>query len=724
MVDLDSLYSGNTASSNGGLNLDSLYSGQTQNNTGTLDDLYDGSISPHNGKINLNTIEQIESAGDNTATSKTGAKGLYQFMPDTAYEYSKRLFGKGTRDASTLSAEQQNEMANAYFNDLLKEFNGNVNEAVAAYNWGQGNVEKDIKAHGANWLDYAPKETQDYVAKYDKANGDSSEEIELDLIRAHQALSNTALQNVAANQDENMLNPALNNPYGGLAYASVHDASPAAAHVTGKVLDTVHVKNTLAKRYNAESAGGEILQNEALPIALSVVAPEAIPELSGVGLAGKGGLWLGRGLLSSTAYQAAANGDVTLKNTGFDLLTGAGLEGGLKLLSKYGTKQISTAFEKLMNSKEATPEVKEAVRKYLAHTRVNELGMNWQALREENPNATLLDAYKEMLSQAPDLAKSPEALSDMYAITKGYKNSGSPLKLMETNKALAQTYRAEAEALAKDAKSKRVQSLIADANSKTGAIVPEEELASTPLQKVGQKLDDAIGFNTDKLAKMVNRNKSIEAYRPEAEQLIKDLKKDTDRINRELRKIDPASGITASRRYTALRRQTLANTKMREALRAGLNGKKLKVNDLAAAVKDVQEEQFNSGASQSLTTRYQELADKFAASSVATLERSKSDVIAMGAEYAIKKGAVASVAAAAQFFGIPVPVLMAAASGAGMAARASRKASLKFAQEMVERVESGAITPEEAKAIIEARAAGKAKVAGRLGAALSEHYQK
>ncbi|CEL82333.1 lytic transglycosylase, catalytic [Klebsiella quasipneumoniae] len=703
MVDLDSLYSGNTASSNGGLNLDSLYSGQTQNNTGTLDDLYDGSISPHNGKINLNTIEQIESAGDNTATSKTGAKGLYQFMPDTAYEYSKRLFGKGTRDASALSAEQQNEMANAYFNDLLKEFNGNVNEAVAAYNWGQGNVEKDIKAHGSDWLKYAPLETQEYVVKYDKLSGDKS------------------------------LPEKKHNSFDSFMMGAVSELNNAGDKLRG----WLHLDSDESKQTQKEVAKRVATEAEASPLAVGAgqAVGATIPLIATYGGAagaveaaidGAGAIpvFLASNIAGSSASQLYENGDINLKQLGKDLVFSGIGEGGVKLLSKFGTKQISTAFEKLMNSKEATPEVKEAVRKYLAHTRVNELGMNWQALREENPNATLLDAYKEMLSQAPDLAKSPEALSDMYAITKGYKNSGSPLKLMETNKALAQTYRAEAEALAKDAKSKRVLSLIADANSKTGAIVPEEELASTPLQKVGQKLDNAIGFNTDKLAKMVSRNKSIEAYRPEAEQLIKDLKKDTDRINRELRKIDPTSGITAGRRYTALRRQTLANTKMREALRAGLNGKKLKVNDLAAAVKDVQEEQFNSGASQSLTTRYQELADKFAASSVATLERSKSDVIAMGAEYAIKKGAVASVAAAAQFFGIPVPVLMAAASGAGMAARASRKASLKFAQEMVERVESGTITPEEAKAIIEARAAGKAKVAGRLGAALSEHYQK
>lgn len=701
MVDLDSLYSGNVqASRNGGLDLDSLYSGQTQNNTGTLDDLYDGSITPLNGKINLNTIEQIESAGNNYATSKTGAKGLYQFEPDTAYEYSKRLFGKGTRDASTLSAEQQKEMASAYFNDLLKEFNGNVNEAVAAYNWGQGNVEKDIKAHGSDWLDYAPDETKAYVAKYDRDNGIYEHQSKGG--DAHWKPSWSEMEDTMSTQWEQVKDLAKGGYAEGLSLLGL-------AHDEG---DIEEAKAELA------TGEGKAFRTTAA-VGASVVAPELLPELSGFEGANVAG-WLGKGLLSSTAYQGVANGDITLKQTAEDLaLSGVG-EGVLKLASRFGGKQVLSAFERLMKSNEATPEAKQAVRDYLAYARVGELGENWQALREVNPKATLMDAYKAMLSQAPELAKSKSALADMYAITKGFKNTGSALQLTKLGQDMARTLRGEAEQAAKDAASKRVLSTVAEAVKKTGANVPESAMASTPFQKLGQYIDDAAGLNTDTLAKIANRNKSIEAYRPEAEQLIKDLKKDTDRINRELRKINVSDGVTAGRRYTALRRQAIANTKMREALRAGLDGKKLKVNDLAAAVKDIQEEQF-SGVSKSLTSRYQDLSAKFAASSVATLERSKEQVTGMITRYAVKKGAVATVAYFAQALGVPVPVLMAAASGAGMAARASRRATLKFASELVERVESGAITQEEAKAIIEARAAGKAKIAGRLGAALSEN---
>ncbi|WP_281080293.1 lytic transglycosylase domain-containing protein [Klebsiella quasivariicola] len=696
-ITLDSLIDGNNAASANGATLDDIISGNTQNNAGSLDSLIDGGAT--HSPINLNTIKQIESAGDNNATSKTGAKGLYQFEPDTAYEYSKRLFGKGTRDASTLSAEQQKEMANAYFNDLLKEFNGNVNEAVAAYNWGQGNVEKDIKAHGSDWLKYAPLETQEYVVKYDRDSGDNSLPV-----KKHNGFDSFMMGTVSE------LNEAGN-----------------------KIRGWLHMDDDESKATEKEVAKRVADEQEAAPLAVGAgkVVGATIPLIATYGGAagaveaamdGVGAIptFLASNIAGSSASQLYENGDITLKQLGKDLLFSGIGEGSVKLLSLFGNKQVLSAFEKLMKSSEATPEAKQAVRDYLAYARVGELGENWQALREVNPKATLMDAYKAMLSQAPELAKSKSALADMYAITKGFKNTGSALQLTKLGQDMARTLRGEAEQAAKDAKSKRVLSLIADAVKKTGANVPEAEMASTPFQKVGQALDDYTGYSFDKASKILNRNKSIEAFKPEVERLIKDLKKDTDRINRELRKINVSDGVTAGRRYTALRRQAIANTKMREALRAGLDGKKLKVNDLAAAVKDIQEEQF-SGVSKSLTSRYQDLSAKFAASSVATLERSKEQVTGMITRYAGKKVALTTVAAASHFLGIPVPVLMAAASGAGMAARASRRATLKFASELVERVESGAITKEEAKAIIEARAAGKAKIAGRLGAAFSEN---
>ena len=43
--------------------------------------------------------------------------------------------------------------------------------ALAAYNWGPGNVSKARKQHGGRWLDKAPKETRNYVSQIGQDTG-------------------------------------------------------------------------------------------------------------------------------------------------------------------------------------------------------------------------------------------------------------------------------------------------------------------------------------------------------------------------------------------------------------------------------------------------------------------------------------------------------------------------------------------------------------------------
>lgn len=97
-----------------------------------------------------------ESGFDAHATSKVGAQGLMQLMPDTAASL-------GVRDAYDPS---QNVAGGArYLKGLLDRFGGDTRRAVAAYNAGPGAVEKygDVPPYA---------ETQNYVqnvlASYDK----------------------------------------------------------------------------------------------------------------------------------------------------------------------------------------------------------------------------------------------------------------------------------------------------------------------------------------------------------------------------------------------------------------------------------------------------------------------------------------------------------------------------------------------------------------------------
>jgi soluble lytic murein transglycosylase-like protein len=80
-------------------------------------------------------------------TSPAGAVGIAQFMPSTAAQ-----FGIDPRDPfASINA------AGVYLSKLYAQL-GSWSLALAAYNWGPGNVAK-------KGLDAAPQETRDYVAQ-------------------------------------------------------------------------------------------------------------------------------------------------------------------------------------------------------------------------------------------------------------------------------------------------------------------------------------------------------------------------------------------------------------------------------------------------------------------------------------------------------------------------------------------------------------------------------
>ena len=102
-------------------------------------------------------IYGTESAyGKNAGLSSAGALGPFQFMPKTAKEYGIT----NRADFAQESVGAARKMA-----DLMREYRGDARKAAAAYNWGEGNLNKDIAAHGKKWEAYAPKETRDYVGK-------------------------------------------------------------------------------------------------------------------------------------------------------------------------------------------------------------------------------------------------------------------------------------------------------------------------------------------------------------------------------------------------------------------------------------------------------------------------------------------------------------------------------------------------------------------------------
>ncbi|MDT5295070.1 MAG: hypothetical protein QOJ76_1950 [Acidobacteriota bacterium] len=81
----------------------------------------------------LHAVIWQESKYKNNAVSHVGAQGLMQLMPATAKRFNC---------ADATDAESNIEAGTKYLRFLLKRFDGNVTLALAAYNAGEGNVDK------------------------------------------------------------------------------------------------------------------------------------------------------------------------------------------------------------------------------------------------------------------------------------------------------------------------------------------------------------------------------------------------------------------------------------------------------------------------------------------------------------------------------------------------------------------------------------------------------
>lgn len=120
-------------------------------------------------KVFANLI-QAESRGKHTdasgnlTTSPVGARGITQVMPKTAKDP-----GYGISPIKDDSENEYLRFGREYLGAMVKEFNGDYQKALAAYNFGPGSVKKAImkaaKAGHDDWLSLTPKETKDYVRK-------------------------------------------------------------------------------------------------------------------------------------------------------------------------------------------------------------------------------------------------------------------------------------------------------------------------------------------------------------------------------------------------------------------------------------------------------------------------------------------------------------------------------------------------------------------------------
>ncbi|HGS5999999.1 TPA: transglycosylase SLT domain-containing protein [Klebsiella quasipneumoniae subsp. similipneumoniae] len=99
----------------------------------------------------LRSVALTESGGNQFAISGAGAQGLFQFMPGTARDM-------GLRGNDVFDPVKSAEAAARYLSMLLQKNGGDLNKALASYNWGIGNVQK----YGMALM---PQETRQYIPK-------------------------------------------------------------------------------------------------------------------------------------------------------------------------------------------------------------------------------------------------------------------------------------------------------------------------------------------------------------------------------------------------------------------------------------------------------------------------------------------------------------------------------------------------------------------------------
>lgn len=94
--------------------------------------------------------------------SEAGAKGITQLMPKTA-----KNPGYGIAPVSDDTPEEYIRFGKEYLTKMIQIF-GDVEQGVAAYNAGPGNIHRAISKAartGRDWKEFIPQETKDYIKK-------------------------------------------------------------------------------------------------------------------------------------------------------------------------------------------------------------------------------------------------------------------------------------------------------------------------------------------------------------------------------------------------------------------------------------------------------------------------------------------------------------------------------------------------------------------------------
>lgn len=119
------------------------------------------------------SVINVESRYDELAVSKVGAIGLMQLLPSTANECANKLNFNYDK-TSLFDIETNINLGCYYLSYLLDKYNGNIINALCAYNWGYGNVNEWISLGNVDKsgtiTNIPVKETRNYISKFKVCN--------------------------------------------------------------------------------------------------------------------------------------------------------------------------------------------------------------------------------------------------------------------------------------------------------------------------------------------------------------------------------------------------------------------------------------------------------------------------------------------------------------------------------------------------------------------------
>jgi membrane-bound lytic murein transglycosylase D len=136
--------------------------------SGKYKKLIDKALDDYKLPHGLAYLPVIESAYVPSVTSRAGAHGIWQFMPETARDYGLRVDWWVDERADP---ERSTRAAAAYLKDLYKQFN-DWPLALAAYNAGPGRIRRAMQSSGSVTFwdllenEAVPKETRGYVPTF------------------------------------------------------------------------------------------------------------------------------------------------------------------------------------------------------------------------------------------------------------------------------------------------------------------------------------------------------------------------------------------------------------------------------------------------------------------------------------------------------------------------------------------------------------------------------